>query len=129
MNHTPGPWQPSEFIDHSQYSQMSKGWKQQRKQEEQFTIRGPGIIGEGSCNPIANVLTMNSADVHLIAAAPAMYEALSDAEGMWNIARLIDSKHHAGNPISNDLWSDFHQYLMEWHAKRKDALAQAEGKP
>ena len=62
------------------------------------------------------------------AAAPAMYEALSDAEGMWNIARMIDSKHHAGNPISNDLWGDFHQYLMEWHAKRNAALAQAEGR-
>lgn len=61
-------------------------------------------------------------------AAPAMYEALTDAERMWNIARMIDSKHHAGNPISNDLWSDFHRYLMEWHAKRKAALTQAEGK-
>ena len=89
-----------------------------------------GDIVSQQCSSLSLSKGWNGAtNAHLIAAAPAMYEALSDAEGMWNIARLIDSKHHAGNPISNDLWSDFHQYLMEWHAKRKDALAQAEGKP
>ena len=80
-------------------------------------------LGDRPCSDISRIVLCP-----LHTAAPAMYEALTDAERMWNIARMIDSKHHAGNPISNDLWSDFHRYLMEWHAKRKAALAQAEGR-
>ena len=111
---TPGPWVAERDTARNAYA-----WK----------VTG----AKGTVNDIARLALVDSysqleGNAALIAAAPAMYGALSDAEGMWNIARLIDSKHHAGNPIPNDLWSDFHQYLMEWYAKRKAALAQAEGR-
>ena len=114
--HTPGPW-----IIRTRQNLTAICTP---KGEMQLSLHG---VHDG-LKPLSVSLQEWLANAHLTAAAPAMYEALTDAERMWNIARIIDSKHHAGNPISNDLWSDFHRYLMEWHTKRKSALAQAEGK-
>ena len=126
MNHTTktaqftqGPWVVDE--DYEDEEQQAIGIVK----EGHGYIAGIHILA--SCNNGEGFTAEDRANAALIAAAPAMYEALTDAERMWNIARMIDSKHHAGNPISNDLWSDFHRYLMEWHAKRKAALTQAEG--
>lgn len=50
---TPGPWQQSYFVDHPRYKNMGLAWKEACRQTESEVIRGPGIVGNGNCNPVA----------------------------------------------------------------------------
>jgi len=85
---SPGPWQRSRFVDKPQYRRWSAEEKQRAQEHEGRTIRGPGRVGDPSCNVVMRIDRSNSADIEFIANArediPYLLDALEEAEAKYN---------------------------------------------
>lgn len=67
---TPGPWQRGYFVDHRRYRDMPEEWKEERREAESRTIRGPGEVGTPGCNVVLRIQqAANPADIDFIAHA------------------------------------------------------------
>ena len=100
---TPGPWQESRFVHHRKYSRMSAEWVAERYADEACTVRGPGEVGTGACNPVAK--TSCKEDASFIAASrtavPALLDEVERLEAALRAA--VDTGHNAAMKVGADL--------------------------
>ena len=74
---TPGPWQRSYYVD--KHKGISDAEKASRIKDEHMIVRGPGIVGDGYCNPVLGFSYAHDADIEFIAYARQAVPDLLDA--------------------------------------------------
>lgn len=75
---TKGPWQRSYFVDFPQYANRSKEWKKNADVVERHMIRGPGIVGQPSCNVVMQIECREDQDRDFVAESRTALPALLD---------------------------------------------------
>jgi len=73
---TPGEWQRSRFVDSPKYRNRSDQWKKEMRAHERLTIRGPGLVGTPSCNPVLTFRSAMDSDIDAIIALRNAYPTL-----------------------------------------------------
>ena len=101
--HTPGPWVVDEVYE-DEAGQETLG----------IYAEEGGYVAGIHCGPDATIDEQDKANATLLAAAPAMYEALKGMVSMYDSLNK-SNKHDGACPC--------------YHCQARAALAQAEGKP
>ena|SRR5687768_4229966 len=112
--HTPGPWKVAkdhngDYTDVVSEAEQDKPFKQRR---------GIAYMG-GAALRMSDVIKSREANARLIAAAPAMYEALKELVVMANKANIPLVNSHSVRDMGK---------LMHAIKQAEQALAQAEGR-
>lgn len=73
---TRGPWQRSRFVHHRRYSNWSPDEVAKAEAREKQIIRGPGIVGSASCNPVMRLEVLRDEDFEFVVHSAGDIDAL-----------------------------------------------------